>query len=94
MRGSKSFYGSVSLFNSQTSAFINRRVTRTVANQDKTLLPTAASQNELPLPLKGYLNKYTNMAKGYGTRWFVLKDGVLSCEFPSCWVHETLQLGM
>lgn len=31
-----------------------------------------------PGVLKGYLNKYTNVAKGYGTRWFVLKDGVLS----------------
>ena len=53
-----------------------------VANQDKTLIPSPASQNE-PVVLKGYLNKYTNMAKGYGTRWFVLKDGVLSCGFKS-----------
>jgi hypothetical protein len=52
-----------------------------VANQDKTLIPGPASQNEPPPVLKGYLNKYTNMAKGYGTRWFVLKDGMLSCEF-------------
>ena len=29
--------------------------------------------------LKGYLNKYMNVARGYSTRWFVLKDGVLSC---------------
>ncbi|KAJ8456543.1 hypothetical protein ONZ45_g18680 [Pleurotus djamor] len=28
--------------------------------------------------LKGYLNKYANVAKGYNTRWFVLRDGVLS----------------
>ncbi|KAJ7708171.1 Oxysterol-binding protein-domain-containing protein [Mycena rosella] len=31
-----------------------------------------------PPVLRGYLNKYTNVAKGYNTRWFVLKDGVLS----------------
>lgn len=31
-----------------------------------------------PPALKGYLNKYTNVARGYSTRWFVLKDGVLS----------------
>ena len=34
-----------------------------------------------PPELKGYLNKYTNVAKGYNTRWFVLKDGVLSCKW-------------
>ncbi|KAF7419563.1 hypothetical protein PC9H_002154 [Pleurotus ostreatus] len=31
-----------------------------------------------PPSLKGYLNKYTNVAKGYNTRWFVLRDGILS----------------
>ncbi|KAF4566138.1 hypothetical protein EYR40_002047 [Pleurotus pulmonarius] len=31
-----------------------------------------------PPTLKGYLNKYTNVAKGYNTRWFVLRDGILS----------------
>ncbi|KAJ3804726.1 Oxysterol-binding protein-domain-containing protein [Lentinula aff. lateritia] len=31
-----------------------------------------------PPPLKGYLLKYTNLAKGYNPRWFVLKGGVLS----------------
>ncbi|KAI0716160.1 Oxysterol-binding protein-domain-containing protein [Cerioporus squamosus] len=31
-----------------------------------------------PPELRGYLNKYTNVAKGYNTRWFVLHQGVLS----------------
>ncbi|GAW00122.1 oxysterol-binding protein [Lentinula edodes] len=31
-----------------------------------------------PPPLKGYLLKYTNLAKGYNPRWFVLRGGVLS----------------
>jgi hypothetical protein len=30
--------------------------------------------------LKGYLNKYTNVARGYNVRWFVLNGGVLSCK--------------
>lgn len=30
--------------------------------------------------MRGYLNKYTNVAKGYGARWFVLRNGILSCE--------------
>ncbi|KAJ3508300.1 hypothetical protein NLJ89_g5839 [Agrocybe chaxingu] len=50
---------------------------RQIANQDKTLIPNTAPLAEPP-PLKGYLNKYTNVAKGYSTRWFVLKNGVLS----------------
>ena len=29
--------------------------------------------------LKGYLDKYTNFVQGYNPRWFILKDGVLSC---------------
>lgn len=33
-----------------------------------------------PPELKGYLNKYTNVARGWGTRWFTLQDGVLSCK--------------
>ena len=49
-----------------------------VANHDKTLIPNPAPLTEPPV-LKGYLNKYTNVAKGYNTRWFVLKGGVLSC---------------
>ncbi|TRM63799.1 Oxysterol-binding protein-domain-containing protein [Schizophyllum amplum] len=50
---------------------------RQYANQDTTLIqsPIASSQ---PPTLQGYLNKYTNVAKGYNPRWFVLKDGVLS----------------
>jgi hypothetical protein len=52
-----------------------------VANHDTTLI----DQPVLELPtLKGYLNKYTNVAKGYSTRWFVLKGGVLSCTSLSC----------
>jgi len=51
-----------------------------VANHDKTLIPNTAPLIEPPV-LKGYLNKYTNVAKGYNTRWFVLKGGVLSCTF-------------
>ncbi|KIJ91140.1 hypothetical protein K443DRAFT_135559 [Laccaria amethystina LaAM-08-1] len=50
---------------------------RQFANHDKTLLPNPTPPSEPPA-LKGYLNKYTNVAKGYNTRWFVLKDGVLS----------------
>jgi oxysterol-binding protein 1 len=49
----------------------------TVANNDTTLLNDGPISG--PSTLKGYLNKYTNVARGYSTRWFVLKDGVLSC---------------
>jgi hypothetical protein len=49
-----------------------------VANNDTTLLNNDGPISGPPT-LKGYLNKYTNVARGYGTRWFVLKDGVLSC---------------
>jgi oxysterol-binding protein 1 len=49
-----------------------------VANYDTSLLtPSAPSTG--PPTLRGYLNKYANVARGYNTRWFVLKDGVLSC---------------
>ncbi|KAG8956889.1 hypothetical protein FRC03_010734 [Tulasnella sp. 419] len=47
---------------------------RQFTNQ-QTILDLNASE---PPTLKGYLNKYTNVAKGYNTRWFVLKDGMLS----------------
>ncbi|KAH9045286.1 Oxysterol-binding protein-domain-containing protein [Lactarius pseudohatsudake] len=49
---------------------------RQFANNDTTLI----TDNLIigPPTLKGYLNKYTNVARGYSTRWFVLKDGVLS----------------
>ncbi|KAF9043191.1 Oxysterol-binding protein-domain-containing protein [Panaeolus papilionaceus] len=50
---------------------------RQIANHDKTLIPNPSPLNEPPV-LRGYLNKYTNVAKGYNTRWFVLKNGVLS----------------
>ncbi|KAI0074811.1 hypothetical protein K474DRAFT_1647551 [Panus rudis PR-1116 ss-1] len=48
---------------------------RQFANQDSTLIEPPSTE---PPEHKGYLNKYTNVAKGYGTRWFVLKNGVLS----------------
>ncbi|GJE89289.1 oxysterol-binding protein-domain-containing protein [Phanerochaete sordida] len=48
---------------------------RQFTNQDTTLLDQSSTE---PVELKGYLNKYTNVAKGYNTRWFVLKQGVLS----------------
>lgn len=50
-----------------------------VANHDTSLLlPPPSHLTSPPPPLKGYLNKYTNVAKGYSTRWFVLADGYLS----------------
>ncbi|KAI0005129.1 Oxysterol-binding protein-domain-containing protein [Russula compacta] len=49
---------------------------RQFANSDTTLLNDGPISG--PPTLKGYLNKYTNVARGYSTRWFVLKDGVLS----------------
>ncbi|KAI0032949.1 Oxysterol-binding protein-domain-containing protein [Vararia minispora EC-137] len=49
---------------------------RQFASRDTTLIEGALSNG--PPELKGYLNKYTNVARGWGTRWFVLKDGVLS----------------
>ncbi|KAG1730935.1 Oxysterol-binding protein-domain-containing protein [Suillus paluster] len=48
---------------------------RQFANHDTSLIEVPSSE---PPILKGYLNKYTNVAKGYNTRWFVLKDGVFS----------------
>ncbi|KAF8629796.1 hypothetical protein AX17_005575 [Amanita inopinata Kibby_2008] len=48
---------------------------RQYANHDNTLINSSTS--DLPT-LRGYLNKYTNVAKGYNTRWFVLKGGVVS----------------
>ena len=52
---------------------------RQFTNQDTSLLETNAIQIEEPT-MRGYLTKYGNLAKGYNTRWFVLKDGMLSCE--------------
>ena len=51
-----------------------------VANQDTTLIDIPSST---PPTLKGYLNKYTNVARGYNTRWFVLKAGVFSCSWEA-----------
>ncbi|KAH8091395.1 Oxysterol-binding protein-domain-containing protein [Cristinia sonorae] len=48
---------------------------RQYANQDSSLIEPPSFE---PPELKGYLNKYTNVAKGYNTRWFVLRNGVLS----------------
>lgn len=55
---------------------------RQFTNQDTTLLesPSSGVNPSEPPHLKGYLTKYVNVAKGYGTRWFVLKDGMLSCK--------------
>lgn len=50
---------------------------RQFTNQDTSLLGPPGSDSDPPA-LKGYLSKYTNVAKGYNTRWFVLKNGVLS----------------
>ncbi|KAG8733086.1 hypothetical protein FRC11_008791 [Ceratobasidium sp. 423] len=44
-------------------------------NQDVTLIGSTLNE---PPSHKGYLSKYANMAKGYNTRWFVLKDDMLS----------------
>lgn len=53
-------------------------VESTVANKDATLIEEETPAVEPPA-LKGYLLKYTNVARGYHTRWLVLKDGILSC---------------
>jgi oxysterol-binding protein 1 len=58
------------------SVFLSRQ-SLAVANNDTTLLYDDPISG--PPTLKGYLNKYTNVARGYSTRWFVLKDGTLSC---------------
>jgi hypothetical protein len=56
--------------------YLHHLIPPPVANQDTTLIEVPSSS---PPVLKGYLNKYTNVARGYGTRWFVLKAGVFSC---------------
>ncbi|PIL27866.1 hypothetical protein GSI_09988 [Ganoderma sinense ZZ0214-1] len=48
---------------------------RQFTNQDNSLIQEPSSE---PPELRGYLNKYTNVARGYNTRWFVLHQGVLS----------------
>ena len=55
---------------------LTRPLLITDANHDTTLIH-APTFNQHPT-LKGYLNKYTNVAKGYSTRWFVLRGGILS----------------
>ncbi|KAF8995937.1 Oxysterol-binding protein-domain-containing protein [Cyathus striatus] len=57
--------------------FLRQSDKRIVANQDQTLIMPPSPLTEPP-SMKGYLNKYTNVAKGYNSRWFVLKAGVLS----------------
>ncbi|TFK84172.1 hypothetical protein K466DRAFT_497061 [Polyporus arcularius HHB13444] len=52
-----------------------RAFLRQFTNQDNSLIQEPSSE---PPELRGYLNKYTNVAKGYNTRWFVLHQGVLS----------------
>ena len=61
-----------------------------VANNDTTLLNDGPISG--PSTLKGYLNKYTNVARGYSTRWFVLKDGVLSCMPLFYFVSRTMSV--
>jgi len=50
-------------------------------NHDQTLLEAPSLTAAQEPVMRGYLNKYGNVAKGYNNRWFVLKDGMLSCEF-------------
>lgn len=45
-------------------------------NQDISLIEAPSTE---PPEHKGYLNKYTNVARGYSPRWFVLRRGILSC---------------
>ena len=71
----------VRVFLRQCKSPIGDAYTRTLtlttdANHDTTLIH-APTFNQHPT-LKGYLNKYTNVAKGYSTRWFVLRGGILS----------------
>ena len=62
-----------------------------VANYDTSLLEQGPTSSEQPF-LKGYLSKYTNVARGYNTRWFVLKNGILSCECTIRSLHCNLSL--
>ncbi|OCH89825.1 hypothetical protein OBBRIDRAFT_793900 [Obba rivulosa] len=48
---------------------------RQFTNRDTSLIKSPSAE---PPEMKGYLNKYTNVAKGYNTRWFVLQDGIFS----------------
>ncbi|KAJ7058968.1 Oxysterol-binding protein-domain-containing protein [Mycena amicta] len=52
---------------------------RQLTNQDATLMRSEQQPAPVHAPsMRGFLNKYTNVAKGYNTRWFVLENGVLS----------------
>ncbi|KAJ7202159.1 Oxysterol-binding protein-domain-containing protein [Mycena pura] len=52
---------------------------RQLTNQDAALMRSQSQSVPVHAPsLRGYLNKYTNVAKGWNTRWFVLEGGVLS----------------
>ncbi|CAK5274399.1 unnamed protein product [Mycena citricolor] len=56
---------------------------RQLTNQDPALLQrspnlSGAAAPSAPPSLRGHLNKYTNVARGWNTRWFVLDAGVLS----------------
>ncbi|KAG9084091.1 hypothetical protein FRC07_013717, partial [Ceratobasidium sp. 392] len=52
-----------------------RAFLRQYLNQDSSLVGSVTND---PPSYKGYLSKYANVAKGYNTRWFVLKDDMLS----------------
>ncbi|KAF7303589.1 Oxysterol-binding protein [Mycena indigotica] len=52
---------------------------RQLTNQDAALIRSEQQSAPIHAPsMRGFLNKYTNVAKGYNTRWFVLENGVLS----------------
>jgi hypothetical protein len=50
---------------------------RAVLTAAAAISSTTGSSGKSPV-MKGYLYKWTNMARGYRSRWFVLKDGILS----------------
>ncbi|KAG8735588.1 hypothetical protein FRC10_010363 [Ceratobasidium sp. 414] len=52
-----------------------RAFLRQYLNHDASLVSSITND---PPSYKGYLSKYANVAKGYNTRWFVLKDDMLS----------------
>ncbi|KAF7325030.1 Oxysterol-binding protein [Mycena kentingensis (nom. inval.)] len=52
---------------------------RQLTNQDAALMRAQPQAVPVHAPsMRGYLNKYTNVAKGWNTRWFVLENGILS----------------
>ncbi|KAJ4469231.1 Oxysterol-binding protein-domain-containing protein [Lentinula aciculospora] len=68
--------------NSNTSQSIQSQSSLSQQPQSQSFSPSKQPQSPKnspsPPPLKGYLLKYTNLAKGYNPRWFVLRGGVLS----------------